>query len=306
MSMPSVLSAVDQVMSIPGSQVYWARYKDSPPTAFMFKISGSKIDDSAEIIGRNFGLIYHLGKIPPLIHGYGNSLSEELRREGFGEKDTDNDGERITTPEMMPIVRRVCTETRSRLVEAIMEYGGAKARPLPYGSVFDVEPKGTPDTGERNGKIVGVRLDEILDTIDQGYIPVISPVIRDQDGVDFNTNADVAGNNLAKPWEWEKFIWITGTNGFLNQDGKTISTINLTEQYADLAGKVITGEAQVKLDSILDLLRFKEQFHTPSSQISHRFGEHYVQIGTPENILVELFSPLGAGTMVSLNGLHTQ
>ena len=70
-----------------------------------------------------------------------------------------------------------------------------------------------------------------------------------------NINADFAANELVQVLQPYKIVFLTGTGGLLDDDGKVIDSINLSTEYDHLIAQPwINGGMRVKIEQIKDLL----------------------------------------------------
>jgi acetylglutamate kinase len=99
-------------------------------------------------------------------------------------------------------------------------------------------------------------------------------------------NADWAANELVKRLQPYKIIFLTGTGGLLDANGRVIDSISLTSQYAELMKQPwLHSGMRVKMEQIHDMLMELP----PSSSLS---------ITRPSEMAKELFTHRGSGTLV--------
>jgi acetylglutamate kinase len=125
--------------------------------------------------------------------------------------------------------------------------------------------------------------------LDNGLMPVVSPLSADDKGVLLNINADTVAAAIGAALGAEKLILCTGAPGILgdvNDPGSLIS-------YTDLPGlKKMKGEGRI-LDGMLPKVKAIED--------SIRGGVrrvHVVSYKAPEGILGEVFTNEGTGTLI--------
>ena len=111
-------------------------------------------------------------------------------------------------------------------------------------------------------------------SLNAGSIPVIASLGETAGGQILNINADFAANELVQVLQPYKIIFLTGTGGLLDGDGKVIDSINLSTEYDHL-----------KIEQIRDLL---ENLPLASS----------VSITRPAELAKELFTHKGSGTLI--------
>jgi acetylglutamate synthase len=136
------------------------------------------------------------------------------------------------------------------------------------------------------GQVDTVRTDAILAAIKVGSIPVIASLGETAGGQILNINADWAANELVKTLQPYKIVFLTGTGGLLDGDGKVIDSINLSTEYDELLQQPwLHSGMKVKIEQIHDLLMQLP----PSSSVS---------ITRPDELAKELFTHRGSGTLV--------
>ena len=122
--------------------------------------------------------------------------------------------------------------------------------------------------------------------MDNGFIPVISPVAFGEDGHSYNINADTAAAHIAAALKAEKLIFMTDVDGVL-RDSKLISSLSAAEARQLISEGVIEGGMIPKVEAIL-----------------HGLGEGVVSAAIINGndhhaIIAELFTDKGIGTIIS-------
>lgn len=306
---PDLIAVMSRLLAIPDHSYWWEQHRktalESPERFASLKISGECIGNSSDAIGADVGALYALGLYPVIVHGYGKALTRLLQEKGI-ESRFDDDEDRITDDAVvdhasnwstMDFVVNLSRDFGQKLAVAIERYG-ARTKLMPYDEVFRVAQKGSASTGNptgsRNGRIVHVNLEGIIQAVNEHCIPIISPVGADESGVLYNVNADTAASELVRSLRPRKYIMLTDKNGILDSSGQTLNEVMLRRDYDALAGgNAVTGGMKKKLDEVRAVLQY--------------LGErHSAQITTPENLIYELFTNKGAGTFVQLGYLLAQ
>jgi acetylglutamate kinase len=125
--------------------------------------------------------------------------------------------------------------------------------------------------------------------LDHGYLPVISSLGADDDGMVFNINADTVASEIAVQLKAEKLILLSDVDGIYLRAGEPetkLSRMSADEADALITSGAATGGMIPKLQSITTLLRR---------------GVHSAHIisGTNRNALLsEIFTDKGTGTMI--------
>ena len=245
------------------------------------KVGGAVLRDDLEALTSSLTFLQEVGLTPIVLHGAGPQLDEELSAAGI-EKQT-VDGLLVTSPQSLAIVRKVFQAQNLKLVEAL-QLAGARATSI-TGGVFEADYLGL-DTYGLVGEVKRVNLAPIEASLQAGSIPVITSLGETPSGQILNINADFAANELVQELQPYKIIFLTGTGGLLDENGKVIDSINLSTEYEHLMSQPwINGGMRVKIEQIKDLLG---KLPLTSS----------VSITRPADLAKELFTHKGSGTLV--------
>jgi acetylglutamate kinase len=253
------------------------------------------IDDNLKrAFAEDMVYLRHAGLKPVVVHGGGPQISAELSARGISSEF--RGGLRVTTPEVMTVVREVLeTRVNGELVELINEHGS-------YGVGLSGESQDLFG-GRRRGTIVdGVEVDlgqvgdvvevdpaVVLELLDDGFIPVVSSVAPDLDrpGESLNVNADSAAASLAVALEAAKLVILTDVAGLYsdwpNRDSLVshLSTAELTALLPSLESGMIP-----KMLACLEAVGAGVE---KAAIIDGRI---------PHSILLEIFTSNGIGTEV--------
>jgi acetylglutamate kinase len=158
------------------------------------------------------------GLRPVVVHGGGPQISAMLDRLGLETRF--EAGLRVTTPETMDVVRMVLSgRVQRELVGHINAHG-----PLAVGMTGEdahtmtavrraARVDGRPVDIGLVGDIVEVNPAMVSTLLEQGHIPVVSPVARGTDGQVYNVNADLAASALAVALHAERLVVLTDVAG---------------------------------------------------------------------------------------------
>ncbi len=245
------------------------------------KVGGAVLRDDLDALTSSLSFLQEVGLTPIVVHGAGPQLDQEMAAAGIS-KQTVN-GLRVTTPEVLAIVRKVFLQQNLALVEALQE-SGARATSIVSG-VFEAQYKDQPTYG-LVGDVVRINQSPIESSLRAGSIPVIASLGETVGGQILNINADFAANELVQVLQPYKIIFLTGTGGLLDDRGAVIDSINLSTEYDELMAQPwINGGMRVKIEQIKDLL---DRLPLTSS----------VSITKPAELAKELFTHKGSGTLV--------
>lgn len=235
-----------------------------------------------------------VGVRPVVVHGGGPQISAMLGRLGIASEF--RGGYRVTTPEVMDVVRMVLSGQVSRdLVAAINLHGPiATAISGEDGGLFGGRRRGVVVDGEtvdlgQVGDVVEVDPTAVIAQLDAGGIPVVSTIAPDLDapGDSLNVNADSAAAALAVALEAEKLIVLTDVPGLYadwpNRDSlvSSLTTGELTAMLPSLESGMIP-----KMTACLEAV----VGGVPKAAV--------IDGRLPHSVLLEIFTGSGIGTEV--------
>jgi acetylglutamate kinase len=279
---PTIVRLLSNLGSAKEIQQYLKRFSRVDASRFaVVKVGGAVLRDDLEALVSSLSFLQQVGLTPIVLHGGGPQLDAEMAKAGL-EKVT-RDGLRVTDAPTLGVVRRVLQQENLRLVEELQAQG-VRATSIVSGVfeavVVDAEKYGLV------GQVDTVRTDAILAAIKVGSIPVIASLGETAGGQILNINADWAANELVKTLQPYKIVFLTGTGGLLDGDGKVIDSINLSTEYDELLRQPwLHSGMKVKIEQIHALLMQLP----PSSSVS---------ITRPDELAKELFTHRGSGTLV--------
>jgi len=236
----------------------------------------------------------YAGLRPVVVHGGGPQIAAMLKRVGLTSEF--RGGLRVTTPEVMEVVRMVLTGQVGReLVGLLNQHGplavglsgedaglfGARRRDL----VID----GIPMDLGLVGDVESVNPSAVMDILDAGRIPVVSTVAPDLDveGQVLNVNADSAASALAVALAAHKLVVLTNVEGvYANwpDEDSLLSQLSVSGA-ADLLTRVDAG-MRPKLEAcVRAVTNGVPQAHIIDGRQLH-------------SLLLEVFTGEGIGTMI--------
>ena len=228
-----------------------------------------------------------------VVHGGGPEISDMLKK--IGKTSRFVGGLRYTDRETMDIVQMVlCGKVNKDLVTLLERAGG---RGIGLGGMDGglFQAKRLTDAAGTDygyvGDLIEVNPQPVIDTLKNGYIPVVSTVARGiDDDTNYNINADTAAAQLAIALGAKKLILLTDVRGLL-RDSKDESTLipamKVSEVPALLREGVISGGMIPKVDCCVEAVRKGvERANIQDGRVPH-------------SILIELLSKAGVGTMFS-------
>lgn len=245
-------------------------------------------DDLRHAVMSDIVLLSLVGINVVVVHGGGPEINEMLTK--INKESKFVDGLRYTDQETMDIVQQVlCGKVNKNLVATLNRMGG-KALGLCGldGGLFQAVKKDA--RYGLVGEIQEVNADPVRDTIDKGYIPVVSTVAMGVDGeTSYNINADTAAAKLAVALGAEKLILLTDVRGILRDpkdDSTLIHLVHMSEVPMLIKDGIIKGGMIPKLECCVEAVR---------SGVSRA---HILDGRVPHSILIEILSDQGIGTML--------
>ena len=221
-----------------------------------------------------------------LVHGGGPEISEMLKR--VGKESVFVDGLRYTDEETAEIVRMVLAGKINKSLVNLLESFGGKALGL---CGIDGHMMKCCKENEKLGyvgKITRINTKVITDTLDAGYIPVISTVGYDDEGHIYNVNADTASAVIAGALNAHSLILMTDTKGVLrdkDDESSLIEKISVSDIPSLVKQGIISGGMIPKIDCCKEAIR-------------RGVSKVFIIDGRVEHsILVEILSDEGIGTM---------
>ena len=265
---------------------------------FVIKAGGeifADVEKSRALI-EQVGILHQVGIRVVLIHG-GGPQSTKLAS-ALGLDTTFVDGRRVTDGESLDVATmvlngqintRILATCRDLQIPAVgisgVDAGLIRAHKRPP---VERDGKSTVDYGFV-GDIDSVDADILRKQLDNGLMPVVSPLSCDESGVILNINADTVAAAIAAELNAEKLILATGAAGILEDVNDPTSLISYIDRAAlqklrdsgSLADGMIPKAAAID-DAISNGVR---RVHIISSRL-------------PDSILLEVFTNEGTGTLV--------
>ena len=277
--------------------------KEVEGAIIVIKVGGHAMVDPVARSGiiRDIVELGKLGAKPVIVHGGGPEIDVMMKR--MGKEPNFVAGLRVTDDEALEIVRMVLVgNVNPDIVSLIVRHGGkgigligsngsllvARKKPLEKVKVDGVETMvdygWVGDTEKVNPGIV-------LELLDLGYIPVISPIGYDRDGHCLNLNADTAAGDIAASLKASSLVSLTDVNGVMMDPADKSSLLShLTEKECDdLIEKGIISRGMIpKIKSSIAVLKAgTESVHIVNGNIEHA-------------LLLELLTEKGIGTRLTL------
>ena len=243
-------------------------------------------------IMQDITLLKYIGVNPVVVHGGGPEINKMLNLLNIESKF--HNGLRVTDENTIDIVQMVLSGKINKDIVSQLNVLGGKAIGLcgKDANLIEVEKK-MPVDGVNLGfvgeiKNINCKVLEIL--AKDEYIPVIAPIGVGPDGTSYNINADIVAGEIAAALKAEKLIFLTDIDGIRRNpsDPNTlISTISISEVYELIDQGIIHSGMIPKVQGCI-------------KAIEMGVNRTHILNGTiPHPILLEIFTDVGIGTMVT-------
>ena len=189
-----------------------------------------------------------------VVHGGGSELSTLMERYGF--TPTFRDGIRQTREEEMPLVDMALAGRMNTLVVRL--FGRAGLNPVGLSAQDGGMVVGRPvvmadGTASRTGSVAEASGALPMSLLRNGFIPVVSPVSRDQTWQGLNINADEIALAVAEAVGARHLIFISDIPGILDRD-RVVDRLTAAEAEGAIASGSISGGMIPKVRSSLRAL----------------------------------------------------
>ena len=255
-------------------------------------------DDSvAQNFARDIVLLKQVGINPIVVHGGGPQIGAMLERLKI--KSSFIDGLRVTDADTVDIVEMVlCGSINKQIVTAINRAGGfAVGMSGKDGNLIRAQKlrRTKRDPGSNIEKILDLGYvgepteinPHILDTFEKSdIIPVIAPIGVGPAGETYNINADTAAGAVAAAVGAVRLLMLTDVAGVLDDTGRLIKEMTVERAKTLMQTGTITDGMIPKVQTCLDAVaQGVEAAVIMDGRVAHA-------------VLLELFTPTGAGTLI--------
>src|SRR5215203_1362834 len=279
---------------------YIQRFKGQ---TFVVKLSGkvTEVQENLTSVVEELALLHQVGIRICVVHGGGKQLTELAKKLGI--EQTIIEGRRVTDDATLEMAKMIFAGKINTDILATLRHRGIEAVGLSGvdGNIVHAErrpPKEilNRETGVRDkvdfghvGDVVEINARLLTVLLDHGYLPVISSLGGDDEGMVFNINADTIAAAIAVQLKAEKLILLSDVDVIYLSPGDAetkLSRLTATEADELISNGAASGGMIPKLQSIIGLLER---------------GVHSAHIisGTKRNALLsEIFTDKGTGTMI--------
>lgn len=226
----------------------------------------------------------HVNTEVMIVHGGGKEISKALK--DARRPTVFIDGIRVTQAEDIEIVEAVLSETINRKIASRLEASGIRCRRMSgkTNRLFLVKPlkRDGRDFGFV-GEIHQVNAMVVLDALEQGQVPVISPISAGENGHSYNVNADSAASALAVATRCTDLVYLTDVPG-VRVGEETKRCLTVKEAGRLIADGTIEGGMVAKMESAFEAVKGRVSrvhiTHWEGSETFDRLLDHSSDTGT--------------------------
>ena len=231
----------------------------------------------------DIAILKKLGLTPILVHGGGLGIKKKLDELNIESKFIM--GLRVTDEKMIKIVEETMIEFNKEIIKALEKKScKVKSITIKENNIIYVEQE-NKELGYV-GKPVKVNTDLLNDIIQKDFIPIVTPMGLDQKGQAYNINADTTAGALARSLRSRRLLLATDVEGVLDKNEKLISEIRSNEAEKLVNDQTIHGGMIPKIKTCIEAVNNGVR------------GVVIIDGRRSHSILFELFSDLGAGTLI--------
>jgi acetylglutamate kinase len=265
---------------------------------FVVKAGGAALQDPELVRGLvdQVAILHQLGIRVVLVHGGGPQASALLR--ALGGEPRFVEGRRVTDETALAAaVLALNGEVNTRILAA------CRAAGLPAVGVSGVDaglvravrraPVARADGSSLDyglvGDVIEVRPQVLVELLDAGYVPIVSPLAADDAGAILNLNADGVAARVAVALAAAKLVVLTDAPGLLADPRDPRSLVS----YTDLAGLAALRARGALRDGMAPKAQAVE-----AALAGGVARAHLLPSRVADSLLLEVFTNEGAGTLV--------
>jgi acetylglutamate kinase len=248
---------------------------------------------------RDAVLLHYVGIRVVLVHGGGPEISEKMKQ--MGKESVFVGGLRVTDQETLEIAQMVLVGKINANIVSLIAKCGARgvgisgsdgdlilARKMEIQKVEVGGVQKEVDLGHV-GEIEHIDPALLNTLLDTQYIPVVAPIAIDRFGGGLNINADTAAGEIAIALRAYKLVNMTDVEGVMDKDRTKVFRKLTVDEANNLQKTGAIGEGMIpKVGSVINAVENGVSF------------AHIINGNVEHNLILELFTRDGVGTMISL------
>jgi acetylglutamate kinase len=270
--------------------------QDFRGSTFVVKYGGSFMEDPDPAVrarvAYDIAFLSAVGIHVVVVHGGGKAITRAMEESGLKAKFVK--GLRVTDEAAVAIVKKTLDEVVNREVCQALVEAKARAKGLPGDGVLvcqklEADEDGNPIDLGFVGDVTEVKVKIIKKEIEDGFVPVISPVAEGYDGKPYNVNADVVAGKVASALRARRLFYMSDVPGLLSappDPDSLISTLR-TSQVEELkkSGVIDKGMRPKVASAVRALQEGVQRVHFIDGRLAH-------------SLLLEIFTDRGIGTEI--------
>lgn len=181
----------------------------------VIKLGGVESEDAAFVAELARALRGRDLKRSPCVIVHGGGRRATRLSDALGLPSLFYEGLRVSTPEVVDVVDMVLGAVGGRVVRGLAR-GGVPAQGVRGGDgllLAKLHPRA--DVLQRVGEVIDIDTRVLLDVLQAGRLPVVTPLALDAHGELLNVNADAAAVSIALAMGAEKLVFLSGVPGVL-------------------------------------------------------------------------------------------
>ncbi len=255
----------------------------------VIKLGGHAMVDQKilETVIRDAVLLHYVGMKVVLVHGGGPEITAKMK--AMGKEPKFVGGLRITDPETLEIAQMVLVGKINDGIVSLIANCGTRAVGISGndGNLL-IARKMEPQRVQIGETFEEVDPEVLHCLLAQNYIPVVAPIAIDRQGRSLNINADTAAAEIAIALKAYKLVNLTDVDGVMDADRKKVyHRLSLADAEGMIERGVIAGGMIPKLEGCMKAVR------------NGVTSAHVVNGNREHNLLLELFTDEGVGTMIT-------
>jgi len=272
---------------------YIQRFRDA---IFVVKYGGAFMDDAdPEVrtrVATDIAFLHATGVKVVVVHGGGKAITRALAESNVQTRF--EHGLRVTDQDSVKVVEHTLNQIVNLEICEILQAKNARPLGIPGNNLLVCDKKEVVVDGVSVdlgyvGDTHTVKTKIIKKALNDGYIPVISPIACDEDGQIYNTNADAAAGRVAAALRARRLVYLCDVPGLMRDVSDPDSLISSlkTDEIPQLVKDGIISKGMIpKTDSAVKAL---------NSGV-HRV--HFIDGELPHSLLLEIFTDKGVGTEI--------
>ncbi len=256
----------------------------------VIKYGGAAMTDPAlrDQVAADIVLMKLVGVNPVVVHGGGPEITSFMERLSLPVEFWD--GQRVTTPEAMEVVKMVLVgKVNKELVSAINSHGPLAVGVSGEDGNMVTATARDPRLG-RVGTVTGIDTTVLDNLIEDGFVPVVATVATGDDGGSYNVNADLVAGEIAAALGADKIIFLTDVDGLYKDfadKSSLISALSPDEAREMIMNDELEGGMVPKVAACMKAV----DSGVRRAHILNGIVEHA--------LLLEVYTDEGVGTMIA-------